>query len=77
MSDFKSICTQEMIENPTAEVVLRFREVMGLSQPDAAKQAGLSRRGWQHAEAHGMKSQTFELLLLKTDQHPFMALQKR
>jgi len=77
MSDFKSICTKEMIENPTSEVVVRFREVMGFTQPDAAQHAGLTRRGWQHAEANGMKSQTFELLLLKTDQHPFLILQKR
>lgn len=77
MSEFRAICTADMIANPTADVVCSFRAAMGMTQSQAAAAAGLTLRGWQNAEIKGMKAQTFELLLLKTSQHPFLELNSR
>lgn len=77
LGDFRDICTKEMIDNPAGEVVKLFRKCVRMTQPEAAGMAGLTKRGWQRAEEKGMKSQTFELLLLKTGQHPTFRLTRR
>lgn len=66
-----------LLQNPpTADLVQMARATAGLSQEDAAAMVHKTPRAWRYWENgdRQMDLTTWELFLIKTDQHPKMGL---
>lgn len=77
MTRFWETCTEQMIVDAAPETITEFRKAMGWTQEEAAEHTGLTRRGWQYGELKGLKSSTFELMLLKFGEHPDFVMKLR
>ena len=68
-----------MQHKPSPEAVLQARKAAGLTQEAAGQLLGAHNRQWRLYEAgdRAMSAQLWELFLLKTGQHPTLALTAR
>ncbi len=64
---------------PSSVEVVQARAKAGLTQTEAGKVVAITLRSWQMYEAgdRNMPDNTFELFLLKTNQHPTLKLTNR
>lgn len=67
------------IKSPSAAVVVASRHLPRVTQAEAAALIHVSTRSWVHYEAgtRTMPAASWELFLLKTNQHPTMRLAKK
>ena len=68
--------TKNKAYRPTPEEVKQARKKAGLTQQQAAELLGVGLKGFQHCEygIRVMPASTWELFLLKTDQHETLKL---